>query len=240
MKRLVKLQLRNLFSLKSFYVCSILMLLSPIINLVASLIIKKEFVAKFIPEVSNLLSSTEILITVVIVLFACLDSNDGTLKNIISRGYTKKQYLLSKYIVALIATLIMYLVPIILTFVITIGNGMGFESKYVYYILAYLMQIGATVCLYVVLSYIFEKIGPSMVACLIGPSMVGTALPLLQLLVKTKKINIANFWITNIAGSAIVKIPNIVDLLVVASLATVYIIGLLSLGLYLGKKKEVK
>ena len=240
MKRLVKLQLRNLFSLKSFYVCSILMLLSPIINLVASLIIKKEFVVKFIPEVSNLLSSTEILITVVIVLFACLDSNDGTLKNIISRGYTKKQYLLSKYIVALIATLIMYLVPIILTFIITIGNGMGFESKYVYYILAYLMQIGATVCLYVVLSYIFEKIGPSMVACLIGPNMIGTALPLLQLLVKTKKINIANFWITNIAGSAIVKIPNIVDLLVVASLATVYIIGLLSLGLYLGKKKEVK
>ena len=97
MKKLVKLQLRNLFSLKSFYVCSLLMLLSPIINLVASLLIKKEFAAKFIPEVSSLLSSTEIVITVVIVLFACLDSNDGTLKNIISRGYTKKQYLLSSY-----------------------------------------------------------------------------------------------------------------------------------------------
>ena len=115
MKRLVKLQLRNLFSLKSFYVCSALMLLSPIINLVASLLIKKEFTTTFIPEVSNLLSSTEIVITVVIVLFACLDSNDGTLKNIISRGYTKKQYLLSKYIVALITTLIMYLIPIVFT-----------------------------------------------------------------------------------------------------------------------------
>ena len=233
MKKLVKLQLRNLFSLKSFYVCSALMLLSPIINLVASLLLKKEFTATFIPEVSNLLSSTEIVITVVIVLFACLDSNDGTLKNIISRGYTKKQYLLSKYLVALIATLIMYLVPIVLTFIVTIGNGMGFASKYVYYILAYLMQIGATICLYVVLSYIFEKIGPSMVACLIGPSMVGTALPLLQLLVKTKKLNIANFWITNIAGSAIVKSPNIVNLLAVFGLAAVYIIGILALGLYL-------
>ena len=134
----------------------------------------------------------------------------------------------------------MYLVPIILTFVITIGNGMGFESKYIYYILAYLMQIGATICLYVVLSYIFEKIGPSMVACLIGPNIIGTALPLLQLLVKTKKINIANYWITNIAGNAIVKSPDIVNLLVVAGLSVVYIIGLLSLGLYLGKKKEVK
>ena len=240
MKRLVKLQLRNLFSLKSFYVCSVLMLLSPIINLVASLLIKKEFTTTFIPEVSSLLSSTEILITVVIVLFACLDSNDGTLKNIISRGYTKKQYLLSKYIVALIATLIMYLIPIVFTFILTIGNGMGFASKYVYYIIAYLLQIGATICLYVVLSYIFEKIGSSMVACLIGPNMIGTALPLLQLLVKTKKINIANFWITNIAGSAIVKHPDILNLLVVAGLAAVYIIGLLSLGLYLGKKKEVK
>ena len=240
MKKLVKLQLRNLFSLKSFYVCSALMLLSPIINLVASLLLKKEFTATFIPEVSNLLSSTEIVITVVIVLFACLDSNDGTLKNIISRGYTKKQYLLSKYIVALITTTIMYLIPIILTFTLTIGNGMGFESKYVYYIIAYLLQIGATICLYVVLSYIFEKIGPSMVACLIGPSMIGTALPLLQLLIKSKKINIANFWITNIAGSAIVKHPDIVDLLVVVGLAAIYIIGLLILGLYIGKKKEVK
>ena len=117
---------------------------------------------------------------------------------------------------------------------------MGFESKYVYYIFAYLLQIGATICLYVVLSYIFEKIGPSMVACLIGPSMVGTALPLLQLLVKTKKINIANFWITNIAGSAIVKHPDIVDLLVVSVLAAIYIIGLLLLGIYIGNKKEVK
>ena len=240
MKKLVKLQLRNLFSLKSFYVCSALMLLSPIINLVASLIIKKEFVAQFIPEVSSLLASTELIITVVIVLFACLDSNDGTLKNIISRGYTKKQYLLSKYVVALIATLIMYLMPIILTFLFTIGNGMGFEVKYVYYIIAYLFQIGATICLYVVLSFIFEKIGPSMVACLIGPSMVGTAIPLLQLLMKTEKINIANFWVTNIAGSAIVKHPDILNLLSVAGLAFIYIVGLLEVGLYLGKKKEVK
>ena len=240
MKKLVKLQLRNLFSLKSFYVCSALMLLSPIINLVASLLIKKEFAAKFIPEVSSILSSTEIIITVVIVLFACLDSNDGTLKNIISRGYTKKQYLLSKYVVALIATTIMYLIPIILTFILTIGNGMGFESKYVYYIIAYLLQIGTTICLYVVLSNIFEKIGPSMVACLIGPNMIGTALPLLQLLVKAKKINIANFWITSISGSAIVNHPDILDLLVVAGLATVYIVGLLVLALYLGKNKEVK
>ena len=240
MKKLVKLQLRNLFSLKSFYVCSALMLLSPIINLVASLLIKKEFAEKFIPEVSSILSSTEIIITVVIVLFACLDSNDGTLKNIISRGYTKKQYLLSKYVVALIATTIMYLIPIILTFILTIGNGMGFESKYVYYIIAYLLQIGTTICLYVVLSNIFEKIGPSMVACLIGPNMIGTALPLLQLLVKAKKINIANFWITSISGSAIVKHPDILDLLVVAGLATVYIVGLLVLALYLGKNKEVK
>ena len=140
----------------------------------------------------------------------------------------------------MIATTIMYLIPIILTFTLTIGNGMGFESKYVYYIIAYLLQIGATICLYVVLSYIFEKIGPSMVACLIGPTMIGTALPLLQLLVKTKKFNIANFWITSISGSAIVKHPDILNLLVVAGLAAVYIIGLLSLGLYLGKKKEVK
>ena len=96
MKKLVKLQLRNLFSLKSFYICSGLMLLTPIINLVATLLIKKKFTSTFIPEVSSLLSSTEIIITVVIVLFACLDSSDGTLKNIISRGYTKKQYLLSR------------------------------------------------------------------------------------------------------------------------------------------------
>ena len=240
MKKLVKLQLRNLFSLKSFYICSGLMLLTPIITLLFTVLMKKPYNAKFIPEVSSLLSSTEILITVVIVLFVCLDSSDGTLKNIISRGYTKKQYLLSKYIVALITTVIMYLIPIVFTFILTIGNGMGFESKYVYYIFAYLLQIGATICLYVVLSYIFEKIGPSMVACLIGPSMVGTALPLLQLLVKTKKINIANFWITNIAGSAIVKHPDILDLLVVVVLAAVYIMGLLLLGIYIGKKKEVK
>ena len=91
MKKLVKLQLRNLFSLKSFYICSGLMLLTPIISLVATLLIKKKFTATFIPEVSNILSGVELMVTVVIVLFACLDSSDGTLKNIISRGYTKKQ-----------------------------------------------------------------------------------------------------------------------------------------------------
>ena len=111
MIKLLKLQLRNVFRNKLFYVCLILLLI-PIIAMkfVGNLIPDMEPI-KVLPQILDFLKGEPALISIIfIILFTCLDFSEGTAKNIIARGYTKIELLFSKYIVSLIGLFIMYII----------------------------------------------------------------------------------------------------------------------------------
>ena len=94
MNRLIKLQFRNLFHSKLFYVC---MGLTLVLNLGLDFIVKGAGTIKVLPQITSFLSSELSIISIIFVaLFSCLDFNEGTTKNIIARGYTRTQFLLSK------------------------------------------------------------------------------------------------------------------------------------------------
>ena len=102
MNKLIKLQLRNVFHNKLFYVCLGLMLAST--SLLKFLTSSNMQTIKVFPEIINFLSSeVGIISTIFIALFCCFDFNEGTTKNIISRGYNRNQFLFSKYIVSLLS-----------------------------------------------------------------------------------------------------------------------------------------
>ena len=83
MNRLLKLQVRNLFHSKLFYICLVLSLfMSTLLSFLSSLITHSSI--KPMPEIVSFLSSEiGIVTTIFVVLFTCAEFNEDTVKNII-------------------------------------------------------------------------------------------------------------------------------------------------------------
>ena len=114
MGKLVRLQLRNIIHGKLIYICLALMIL---LGPVATFALGNAFsdIVKTTTVCNELISvlSVGIVETVFIVLVSCSDFNDGTTKNIIARGYTKTQLLVSKYLAIFICLIIMYIITML-------------------------------------------------------------------------------------------------------------------------------
>ena len=130
MNRLIKFQVINMFKQKSFYVClCLLILMGPILTFIGAFNTPNYETIKVMPQMVSLLSGEiSLLSTIFIALFCCLDFNEGTTKNIIGRGYSRTQVLLSKYIVSLIGLFSFYIISFIVIFCLFGINGLGFEN----------------------------------------------------------------------------------------------------------------
>ena len=100
MNKLIKFQLRNIFTSKYFYVLASLTLLFS--TGILRLSIDDPYYFSRIPWLEKVISilkgDMSFLIMIFICIFNCYDFSNKTLKNIIGRGYTKKEYIISKYI----------------------------------------------------------------------------------------------------------------------------------------------
>ena len=143
MNRLIKFQVRNMFKQKSFYVClCLLILMGPILTFIGAFNTTNYETIKVMPQMVSLLSGEiSLLSTIFIALFCCLDFNEGTTKNIIGRGYSRTQVLLSKYIVSLIGLFSFYIISFIIIFCLFGINGLGFENVMLYSIINSIFRI---------------------------------------------------------------------------------------------------
>ncbi|MBR2678923.1 MAG: ABC transporter permease [Bacilli bacterium] len=231
MNRLIKLQIRNLLRNKLFYVCLALTLITPIANL---------FFAKTDPVMVSFIGFIKgelgLISTIFIAIFCCYDYNEGTTKNIIARGYTKAQLFFSKYIVSLIGLFAMYLIVFIVTFVLFIKNGMGYESNMLYIIINSMFKIFAESAFFVTLAFLLEKNTSAIIACLFVPNIF----PLLLSLVKTKlNIDLAKYWLDNISDKFSAN-PTLGNLNWTILFYSLYVIVFLFIGTRILKRKEIK
>lgn len=247
MHKLLKMQLRNIFHSKLFYVClGITLLLSPVLSFVADVALKGVKIAdevlisdpiKAFPEMASFMRGEVSLVTTVfVVLFCCLDFNEGTAKNIIARGYSKVQYLFSKYISTIIGVCVMYLVTLVLTFVLFFRNGIGFESSLLFEILNNFIASLAVIIMYSTISLILEKNGTAIIACLFAPSIISLILSLLD---NYLHLNVAKYWIENIS-KIYLNNPTTGNFLLTTLYYGIYIVFFVLLGNYLFKSKEIK
>ena len=247
MHKLLKMQLRNIFHSKLFYVClGITLLLSPVLSLVADVALKGVNIAdevlisepiKAFPEmVSFMRGEVSLVTTVFIALFCCLDFNEGTAKNIIARGYSKTQYLFSKYISTTIGVLVMYLITLVVTFAFFARNGIGFESSLLFELLNNLICSLAVIIMYSTLSLVLEKNGTAIIACLFTPNIVSLVLSLLD---NYLHLNVAKYWISNIP-EIYLNNPTTGNFLLTTLYYGIYIVFFVLLGNYLFKSKEIK
>ena len=189
------------------------------------------------PQIVSLLSEEiSLLSTIFIALFCCLDFNEGTTKNIIGRGYSRTQVLLSKYIVSLIGLFSFYIISFIVIFCLFEINGLVFENVMLYSIINSIFRIIAYTIFFSIISFILEKNGSSIIACLFAPSIIQTILSLID---SKLKIDISKYWITNISNEFLSN-SSLANLNYSIILYIVYIIIFIVLGINTANKKEIK
>lgn len=237
MSRLIKLQIRNVFYNKMFYVClGLTLLMSPILTFIISLNMPSTTIKVF-PEIISFMAVDSGLISAIfIALFFCFDFSEGTTKNIIARGYTRTQLLISKYVASFVGVAAMHLASCLLIFILFINNGLGYEDGMIYSLINSILYAITYLFFYGTMSFLLEKNGSAIVACIFVPSIIPAVLGLIDTYFK---INIAKFWIDNLSNKLIEK-PSLANLGLPVTFYIIYIIAFIAAGIYLSKRKEIK
>ena len=237
MKRLLKLNLRNIYHNKLFYVCTgILLLLSAIFDYVFS-IGSKSNTEQVLPEIASFLSSEVGLVaSIFIALFCCLDFSEGTTKNIIARGYTRAELMISKYLASIIGIFSMYGIVMIAYFLLFFRNGIGYNFDLVYPLINSVIGIIAYTVFYATMSILLEKNGSAIIACLIIPNIIPAVLSLID---AKLKLGIGDYWMDS-ASRTFNNNPTLNNLGWSILYYVVYIIIFIIIGIKLFNKKEIK
>ena len=238
MKRLLKLQFRNIFHNKLFYVClGISILTTTVVSLVTEFAFKNGTASTVCGEIMSLFTSEVGIINLLfITLFCTFDFTEGTAKNIVARGYNKTKVLVSKYIACFVALFIMYGIISILDFALFIRNGFGFQSSMIPLLIFCVFKILAFTILYGTIAYSLEKNSTAIIANLFVPNLVMLLLGIADSNLHTK---MSQYWIDNI-GNKFVENPTFGGLFGPIVMFLIYIALCFFIGSKIAKNKEVK
>ena len=238
MGRVLKVYLQNIFKQKTYYICAgISLLIGIILPFFLTMFMKGVDETTLADKIVDSFK-IDILLVIFITLFTCSDFTDGTSKNFIARGYTRRQLLYGKYFASLIAVFIYFIVGAILNFIFFAKDGISFSSSDFLMILAALVTVLASVGLYVIVANTSEKVSAGITINIILFSFAGLLFTGIQSLLKLN-VNIANYWIPNL-NQLMPKNAGMVDLLIVVGISIAYLVALFEISNFIIKKKEVK
>ena len=248
MKNLLRFEFHKLLKQKSFYICTLIMLalswLGMLLN--KALIENPEFNMAMPAAKSMLLSAVSssnftMLCGIFIALFACTDYDQQTIKNVYSRGFSRGNVYFAKYIVCMISTVAMFIATLIFTYVVgttmfdgkaETGNYAGLIAGQMLYCLAYSSFVFAV-------SLVIKKVGVSVALAIVGPSLIGTVINLIDAFLKTDKFKIASYWLDGFLGDLSSVSTDGSRLVVCIVLSAVYAVIFCLMGYSIHKKQEI-
>ena len=236
MKKLIKLQLRNLFYSKLFYICLGITTIMNILLFIFELQFPEGHTL-LMPKIVSLLSGgLDMILIIFVALFSSDDFNESTAKNIIGRGYSRKELLLSKYIVSIIGVFAINFAMVLLSLILYIWYGFGYESGMILIILISLFAILAETIFYGSISFVLEKHSTSILACLFGPSIISVIINIIESKIN---IDISNYWVNNLYDYYVYN-PNTTNLFISIIGYIIYIVIFIFATMEITKNKEIK
>ena len=247
MNKLVKFELRNLFKQKSFLICLLISTSLIIIGILASNFLNK--MAEQAGETDILLGvnafdsfmgyvaggNLGLLLAISISIYFGAEASDGTIKNIIAKGYKRSEFFISKVICAVFMTLVFIITGLIFNYLMCMIMGIDLGSFDIYKFGCVSLAVIAEAIMFSSLSFIIFKTGANIVANICIPMLFPLSLSLLDVLLKLK-IKLSDFWIENTFGLFI----NSSKFLFMIIVSICYIIIFSVLGITLTKRKEIK
>lgn len=181
-----------------------------------------------------------LLSAVFIAIVVCEDYEQQTVKNIFSRGYSRRSVFISKAVCVFTACTVMFiaihlaaaLLAVLLLGMKTFNTGI-LKNLAVLYLVC--MAFNA---MHLAVSSIIRKAGGSIAICIVAPTLLSTLIGVLQSLVKLEKPDISSYWIESFLGAAGSLETASGRLVEVAIASCVYIVLFIFLGDLLGRKVE--
>ena len=247
MNKLVKFELRNLFKQKSFLICLIISSALIIIGILASNFLNK--MAEQAGETDILLGvnafdnfigyvaggNLGLLLAISISIYFGAEASDGTIKNIIAKGYNRSEFFISKVICVVIMTLIFIITGLLLNYLMCMIMGIDLGIFDITKLGCVSFAVIAEAVMFSSLSFIIFKTGANIVANICIPMLLPLALTLLDVLLKLD-VAISDFWIEN--TFRLYAISSKIPFMIIVSIC--YIIVFCILGITLTKRKEIK
>lgn len=212
MFKLLNFEFRKLIRQKSFYICIAAMLAL----LVGSAYTTELMAAKSGVEdpslsgISYLMeaisgSALSAVLAVFIPLFICEDYASGTIRNIITRGFSRLEMFIAKLIAVLAATVLMTAVCLAAAYLVgTAFWGAGepsLGSEQIKILLCQLAVIAAYATMFFAISSMLQKVGGSIAICLILPMAAVILLSLADAALAEREIELSGYWIENLGRS---------------------------------------
>lgn len=212
MFKLLNFEFRKLIRQKSFYICIAAMLAL----LVGSAYTTELMTAKSGVEDPSLSginylmeaisgSALSAVLAVFIPLFICEDYASGTIRNIITRGFSRLEMFIAKLIAVLAATVLMTAVCLAAAYLVgTAFWGAGepsLGSEQIKILLCQLAVIAAYATMFFAISSMLQKVGGSIAICLILPMAAVILLSLADAALAEREIELSGYWIENLGRS---------------------------------------
>ena len=225
MNRLLKFEFRKLFRQKSFYICGAVMIglillsaftMNLLLDMSQSMMESSDGVSVAITGndygVSGLYmlatalsnSNFSIVFAIFASLFVCSDYTNGTLKNVIARGYGRVPIYASKYIVSLIAATIYTIFCWIAGFLSGTafwGVGSLLENdtawSFISILLLQLLAVYAYTSMFFLISALLKKTGGAIAVGIVAPLVIIMIISMIDALLHNESFSILDYWLDN-------------------------------------------
>ncbi|MBO4252271.1 MAG: ABC transporter permease [Clostridia bacterium] len=257
MKDLLRLEFRKLKRSKSFYIILAIMLAMTVISMITTKLFESfadelnemgaEFGESFSTAGENVLlgflsaSNFSLLTAIFVSIAVCDDYDNHIVKNIFSRGYSRSDFYFAKLVYLIVTTSIMFVAAATVSAILSeVLFGINGDAAKIAHIIStqYLASL-ASVSLFFAICTLIKKLGGSIAATIILPSVIALLLALVDEILGVESFSIAGYWVSSIAGSLSTITVKTPDIILYAALSVVYFAVFTVVGYVFNERTEV-
>lgn len=266
MKKLLQFEFRKLFRQTSLYVCLAVAILLVLLNESIPLIMESFTQSSGNVEVSGIVISTEyfgiksllaglmecsfeLLAAILVSINVCSDYTQNTIRTVITKGYTKTQIFIAKYIVNAVQCLLLLFASSLTAFIFgTIAGSVG-EFEIGNFLLLYLSQILVVIgytSFFFLIAILLRKNAASIALGIIIPTFSSIGIAVGSLLLNhygIEDFEFSNVFISSHINTTSTYLSNFDDLMTVftsaAIVSVIYLFVDLLLGWFCTRNREV-
>ena len=219
MSRMIKFELSKLKNQKSLFICTGVMIASLFINVLTywaminlsdgafggmedmGIILGIDMISSMLQAANN--GSLTLIAGIVVAIFVCSDYSQGTIKNVIARGYSRTKVYFAKLIAVSAMVVGMFLVCLIFGFLFGLmffGFDAPESARWLGILAVQLVATAAFAAFAFFFAALFRKMAPSIILIIVVPTVVQLILTLVDIFAET---NFSDYWITSLFTSLI-------------------------------------
>lgn len=212
MFRLINFEFRKLIRQKSFYICIAVMLALLLFSAYTTELMTADSGVEN-PDLNGVnylmgaINSSSIfsVLGVFIPLFVCEDYVSGTIRNVITRGFSRLEIFVSKLIAVIVASLLMTVLCLAASYLVGTafwGSGdAALGSEQIKILLCQLAVVIAYSTLFFAISSTLQKVGGSIAICLILPMAAMILLSMADAALAEQEIVLSKYWLDSLSHS---------------------------------------